>query len=66
MTTSTAPTTLSTTEQLDSEGNVVTVPAARLWDVYAQQWRVVALDSISDEVLASLPADEREMIVAAR
>jgi hypothetical protein len=65
MTTSTA-TTITTTERLDSDGDVVAVPAARLWDVYQQQWVTVALDSISDEVLASLPADERATIAAAR
>lgn len=66
MNTSTYPTTITTTERLDSDGDVVTVPAARLWDVYQQSWRIVALDSISDEVLASLPADERAAVVAAR
>ena len=65
MTTSSA-TTITTTERLTDEGEVVTVPAARLWDVYQQAWTVRALDSISDEVLASLPADERAMIDAAR
>lgn len=65
MTTSTA-TTITTTERLDAEGDVVTVPAARLWDVYRQQWVTYAIDSVPDAVLASLPADEREMIAAAR
>lgn len=65
MTTSTT-TTITTTERLNDEGDVVTVPAAHLWDVYAQQWRTVAVDSVSDEVLASLPADERALIMAAR
>jgi len=58
-------TTITTTERLDSDGDAVTVPAARLWDVYQQRWRVLALDSISAEVLASLPTDERAMIAAA-
>ncbi len=33
-----------------------------LWDVYAQQWVRLPADMISDAVLASLPADEREAI----
>ena len=59
-------TTIVTIERLSDEGDVVTVPAARIWDVYRQQWRIVAVDNISDDVLASLPAGERAMVAAAR
>lgn len=63
--TDTAPTTLTTTTRIDDDGDVETVLAVRLWDVYQQQWRVIALDCISDEVLASLPAADRAMIESA-
>lgn len=63
--TDTAPTTLTTTTRIDDDGDVETVLAVRLWDVYQQQWRVIALDCIPDEVLASLPAADRAMIESA-
>lgn len=32
-----------------------------LWDVYAQRW--VTTSQVRDEVLASLPADERQRVI---
>ena len=56
------PTTITTTLRLDSDGDVVAVPAVRLWDVYQQQWITYALDSVPDAVLASLPQGDRDII----
>ncbi len=61
----TAPATITTMTRLDSDSDVVTVPAVRLWDVYQQAWAVYACDSVPAAVLASLPADERALIAAA-
>ena len=54
--------TITTTLRLDSDGDVVAVPAVRLWDVYQQQWITYALDSVPDAVLASLPQGDRDII----
>ena len=36
------------------------------WDVYRQQWQRVAAEFINDKILASLPAIDRERIMATR
>jgi hypothetical protein len=33
-----------------------------VWDVYLQQWRRIAADQVSDEILASLNETERRRI----
>lgn len=62
---STYPTTITTMQTLDSDSDVVTVPAVRLWDVYQQAWQTYPVRSVPDQVLASLPATDRELIAAA-
>ena len=36
------------------------------WNVYTQLWETCDSSSISDSILASLPANERERIIAKR
>jgi len=36
-----------------------------LWDVYRQQWVTQDVRTVSSRVLATLPQEEREMILAA-
>lgn len=64
MSTSDYPTTFTSVQQFSADGEIETVRAVRLWDVYRQSWCVYAIDSIPDEVMASLPAAERAMIAA--
>lgn len=60
----TTPTTITTIDILDSDGDVATVPAVRLWDVYQQVWAVYPLSSVPERVLASLPAEERAFVTS--